>query len=205
MKTKTLLLLALLAVCSCSPHQEGEDSTPPAATTTSIAPATAHESPEALEVKGVGNLYRISPDLYRSGQPKAKGFKNLYNEVGVRSVLNLRQHHRDDSKAKGSGLVLYHHAMAAGKMTEADIEQCLLTIRHAPKPVLIHCMHGSDRTGAIVAAYRIVEQGWSVDDAVAEFKEKRFGYHAFWYPGIPKLLYSIDWDAMRARLDASGK
>lgn len=210
MKHRLILLLLASAVCSCSPNSTGEaapqDQERPAvvasAAPASAAATTTERTPvKPLTLEGVGNLYQVSPDLYRSGQPKPKGFKALYNH-GIRSVLNLREYHNDDKKAAGSGLTLYHHRMAAGGMTESDIEQCLLVLRHAPKPVLVHCMHGSDRTGTIVAAYRIVEQGWSVDDALAELQEKRFGYHAFWYPSIPKLLRSIDWEAMRARLDA---
>ena len=85
-------------------------------------------------------------------------------------------------------------------ITEKDIEECLRIIKRAPKPVLVHCMHGSDRTGTIVAAYRILEQGWSPDDAIAELKEPRFGYHSNVYPYIPNLLKGIDWKDMKKRL-----
>lgn len=73
-------------------------------------------------------------------------------------------------------------------------------IASAPKPVLVHCWHGSDRTGIVVAAYRIVFQKWSMEDAEKEFCDERFGYHEFWYENLLKLLRETDWGAMRARL-----
>ena len=37
--------------------------------------------------------------------------------------------------------------------------------------VLLHCYHGSDRTGASVAMYRIIFENWTIDDAVKEMKQ----------------------------------
>ena len=152
-----------------------------------------------IQLKGVGNLYQVSEELYRSEQPNKKGFANL-KKLGIQSVLNLRKYHTDDDEAKGLNLNLYSYKMSAGNITEEDIEKCIRIIRMAPKPILIHCMHGSDRTGTIVAAYRIVEQNWSVDDAIAELQEKQFGYHEVVYPYIPKLLKSIDWEKFKSNL-----
>jgi protein tyrosine/serine phosphatase len=50
----------------------------------------------------------------------------------------------------------------------------------ANQPVLLHCKHGSDRTGMMTAIYRIVEQGWSKQDAIAEMTQGGFGYHPIW-------------------------
>lgn len=157
---------------------------------------------KALEIcnAGVGNLYRISDDLYRSQQPNRKGFSKL-KEMGIRSVLNLRKYHTDYWKAYGQDFKLFTHKMAAGSVTEKDIEECLRIIKNAPKPILIHCWHGSDRTGTIVAAYRIVMQGWSPVDAIEELKEPCFGYHSKTYPNIPELLKNVNWEEMKKRLD----
>ena len=54
----------------------------------------------------------------------------------------------------------------------------VITIRRASGPVLVHCLHGSDRTGTIVAMYRIVEQGWTREAAIAEMTGGGYGYHA---------------------------
>ncbi len=154
---------------------------------------------EPVSLPGVENCYRISPELYRSAQPEPVGFAALQN-IGVRSVLNLREYHSDTRQARHTSLVLMAYPVAAGELTAADVENCLVLIDRAPKPVLVHCWHGSDRTGTVVAAYRIVFQNWSEEKAEAEFREERFGYHEFWYGNLLKLLRETDWDAMRKRL-----
>ena len=156
---------------------------------------------EPVTIDGVENSYRISEDLYRSAQPEREGFTAL-QKMGVRSVLNLREFHKDTRKARHTQLHLMAYPVAAGEVTAADVENCLALIAGAPKPVLVHCWHGSDRTGTVVAAYRIVFQNWSVEKAVEEFRDERFGYHEFWYGNLLKLLHETDWSAMRERLKA---
>ena len=187
----SLLLLLLTNSCSVQNSEHPKIQNQSGVTNAVVA--------KKIQLKGVGNLYQVSEELYRSEQPDKKGFANL-KKLGIQSVLNLRKYHTDDDEAKGLNLNLYSYKMSAGNITEEDIEKCIRIIRMAPKPILIHCMHGSDRTGTIVAAYRIVEQNWSVDDAIAELKEKQFGYHEVVYPYIPKLLKSIDWEKLKSNL-----
>lgn len=156
---------------------------------------------EPVSIEGVENSYRISNDLYRSAQPERIGFTAL-QKMGVKSVLNLREFHKDTRKARHTQLHLMAYPVAAGEVTAADVENCLALIAGAPKPVLVHCWHGSDRTGIVVAAYRIVYENWSVADAEKEFRDERFGYHEFWYGNLLELLRNTDWAAMRARLKA---
>lgn len=144
-------------------------------------------------------MHRVSPELYRGGQPEPEGFTKL-EQMGVRSVLNLRENRSDVPKAAHTGLHIMEYPMAASKATEADVEACLRLIKDAPKPVLVHCWHGSNRTGIIVAAYRIVFQGWSVEAAEKEFREEAYGHHEFWYGNLTELLRTTDWEAMKQRL-----
>lgn len=159
------------------------------------------QAADPVSIPGVENSYRVSADLYRSAQPEREGFTAL-QQMGIRSVLNLREFHKDTRKARHTQLHLMAYPVAAGELTAADVENCLALIEQAPKPVLVHCWHGSDRTGMIVAAYRIVYQGWSVEEAEKEFREERFGYHEFWYGNLLELLRGTNWAAMRERLKA---
>lgn len=158
------------------------------------------QAADPVQIQGVENSYRICDDVYRSGQPDKEGFTAL-EEMGIRSVLNLREYHKNTRKARHTRLHLMAYPVAASEMTAGDLENCLELIRNAPKPVLVHCWHGSNRTGMVVAAYRIVFQNWSVADAETEFRDKRFGFREFWYKNLLKLLRETDWDAMRARLN----
>ena len=46
--------------------------------------------------------------------------------------------------------------------------------------ILIHCYHGSDRTGASIAMYRIIFENWSTEDALNEMKYGGYGFHPIW-------------------------
>ncbi len=155
--------------------------------------------PEKVKVEDTSNCYRLDANLYRSGQPDDEGFAD-FQKKGIKSVLNLREHHSDSRKAKGTTLALYHYPVAAGKLTREDLMQCMLTVELAPKPIVIHCWHGSDRTGVVCATYRIIKQGWPVEDAVHEFTEGPFGFHSSFYGNLPELLKSIDWEAFKKEL-----
>ncbi|MBR5894975.1 MAG: tyrosine-protein phosphatase [Akkermansia sp.] len=156
-------------------------------------------SAKAVELDGVENLHQVSPVLYRSGQPTPKGFSQL-QQLGVRSVLNLREYHKDTRRAAHTNLQLMAYPVAAGAVTETDVENCLRLLINAPKPVLVHCWHGSDRTGIVVAAWRIVMENRNIAEAEAEFRNDIYGHHEFWYGNLVELLRTTDWDAMRERL-----
>ncbi len=145
------------------------------------------------------NAYRVSDELYRCEQPSTGDVADL-QALGIRSVLNLRKHHRDPDAFAAAGLQLLAQPMDAGQVTEDLLVAALRQFHAAPKPVVVHCWHGSDRTGVFVAAYRIVFQGWSSAAAIDEFRHGGYGYHARWYPNLVELLTNLDGAALRARM-----
>lgn len=134
------------------------------------------------------------------GQPDADEIYSMYTFECIKSVLNLRKHHRDKSKIGKLKLVLYEIPLAAEKITESDLITILRTLKNAPKPILIHCRYGSDRTGAVVAACRIVFENWSEEQAVAELKNPKFGHHTTLYKNIPQLIRKTDWEKIRYKI-----
>lgn len=106
------------------------------------------------------NFYKVDEGVYRSGQPTAKDFKAL-EAIGVTEILNLRRYHSDNKPARDTDLKLHWVKMRAGGLTEEHLLKALRVIRDRKGDILIHCHHGSDRTGAVVAMYRILYQGWT--------------------------------------------
>ncbi len=145
------------------------------------------------------NFFRVSPDLFRSEQPAASDLPAL-RALGIRSLLSLRDHHDEPEKFATAGLVLLRHESSAGSLTEADLLAGLLLLRDAPKPVLVHCWHGSDRTGALVATWRMVVQGWTKEQAVDELVSGGYGFHAKTFPDIVPLLRSLDVEKLKKQL-----
>lgn len=144
----------------------------------------------------IDNFYQIDTWVYRSEQPSRVGMQTLQT-MDVRSILNLREYHNDEREARNTNLKLYHLRWSAGSITEKDLLESMQIIQSAPKPILVHCWHGSDRTGAVIAAYRIVYHHWSVERALDEMVNGPFGHHAKLYPNIQKLFRSISWDEFK--------
>ena len=67
------------------------------------------------------------------------------------------------------GVAHYDYALSSHRfVTRQQIGQVLGIVRDAPKPLLVHCKAGADRTGLVSALYRFVREGESADQADRE-------------------------------------
>lgn len=158
----------------------------------------AHWAVPVIETT-LGNCYRVSGELYRCEQPGKQDIANLQS-LGVRSLLNLRHYHTDAKAFEQAGFKLLLQRMEADELTVDNLVAALRQLRAAPKPVMVHCWHGSDRTGAVVAAYRIVFQDWTPATALDELRHGGFGYHEKSFPNIITLFETLDAADLRQRV-----
>ena len=117
-----------------------------------------------------GNLHAVrAGELYRSAQLSGRELKAAATEYHIKSVLNLRGAHAgqpwyDEEIAAAGELGLAHYDVplsAKRFVTAQEIAAILDIVRRAPKPLLIHCKSGADRTGLVAALYRFVVDGAS--------------------------------------------
>jgi len=145
------------------------------------------------------NYHQVSADLYRSAQPDSAQMQAL-EQSGIKTVLNLRQWNDDGSEAKGTNLVLRRVPMNAAVINDDIVVSALREIRFAQKPMLVHCWHGSDRTGLIVAMYRLVFEHAAKADVLAELRKPEYGYHESYYGGIARCLSDVDVNRIQQRV-----
>ena len=159
---------------------------------------------QPVKTTTVKNLNRVTPRLYRSAQPDAAGMREL-GKLGVKTVVTLRDFNDDDKEARGTKLRLREVDMSAWHIKDEEVAQVLALLRKREDgPFLIHCHHGSDRTGVACAMYRLVEQGWSREDAIRELTAGGYGFHKMW-TNIPRYLRRVDIEKIRKRVDELAK
>lgn len=168
--TKLLMVLLVLVLSGCAMRPDS-------------IPNRAWPQPCDTCVTGVVNFTKVTEKLWRGAQPDQKGFLEL-EKAGVRTVINLRHDHDDLSMLKGSGIRYLWLPMRAWHPDDEALVIFLSTLRRIfadPKlwPVFVHCAEGRDRTGYSIAAFRIVQEGWTVDDAIQEMFDFRF--NAIWF------------------------
>ncbi|BBB24999.1 phosphatase domain-containing putative toxin [Amphritea japonica] len=147
----------------------------------------------------LNNIYRVDEHLYRSEQPDDEAFPQLA-AFGIKAILNLREFHTDEDEAGKTELKLHQLKLRTGKVTENQLIEALRVIKNSKNPILVHCWHGSDRTGTVVAAYRIIEQNWSKEQALDEMINGGYGYHASIFPNLVELINGLDVKRVRAAL-----
>ena len=124
---------------------------------------------------GIGNYDQVNDHLYRGAAPGAEGIQSL-KKFGVQWIIDLRQPHEikngEARLAAAAGLAYTNFPLnGLHAPSSSQVYAVLALISNAPGPVFIHCEHGCDRTGTIVACYRIVHDHWTPADALAEAKK----------------------------------
>lgn len=124
--------------------------------------------------EGILNYGKVSERLYRGAQPDGDGIKSL-KRLGVKLIVNLRmpgEAWKDEAAlAESSGIQYTNFPMTGGgRPNEQQVRQILALFEAAETPVFVHCLHGCDRTGTIVACYRIQHDHWPAAQALREAK-----------------------------------
>ena len=125
--------------------------------------------------EGIGNFGKVNDGLYRGAQPDAVGIKNLAR-LGVKTIINLRITNElwkaEPVEANANGITYTNVPLKGlGRPSDAQVATLLTLMETLPAPVFIHCQFGCDRTGTIVACYRIKHHNWSGKSALEEAKK----------------------------------
>ena len=148
----------------------------PPGTGDSSLPHTARTHGLKRKIKGISNFGEVTPTLFRGGQPSRRGFEALAKN-GIDIVVDTRG---DRTKTEGKEVnrlgmryiaIPWHCPFPHDEV----FASFLRVVRKNPgKKIFVHCRLGDDRTGMMVAAYRMADEGWTADEAMTEMRH--FGF-----------------------------
>ncbi|WP_413295199.1 tyrosine-protein phosphatase [Bdellovibrio sp. HCB185ZH] len=121
-------------------------------------------------------------NLYRSAQLDPLEFKRYIKKYKIQSIINLRGAEplslwwqQELAVSKQFGVIHYDIPMTAEEIPHRkNLLKLLDLLNMAPRPILIHCQGGADRSGEASAIYQMVYQGKSKEEAL---KQLTFKYH----------------------------
>jgi protein tyrosine/serine phosphatase len=140
---------------------------------------TAADSSEKHAAEGVPNFGIINEHLYRGAQPTSVGFETL-RRLGVQRVVRLSMgeegSNAEEREVRGLGMDFVAIPWSTQHdPTDDQVTAFLSAMRDAhDQRVFVHCKAGSDRTGVMIALYRIAADGWPASAAVSEMEAFHF-------------------------------
>jgi protein tyrosine/serine phosphatase len=127
-----------------------------------------------LEAPGVPNFHQVSQQVYRGAQPTDEGFASL-SKLGIKTVIDLRElgeHSQADEKRIVEAGGMHYISVPMKGMSTPTNEQVSKVIGlfedSSAGPVFVHCRRGADRTGGVIAVYRIEHDHWESGRALDE-------------------------------------
>ena len=134
--------------------------------------------------KDLPNFAQVNGNLYRGAQPTEAGIKKLA-AMGVKTVIDLRgadeRAKKEEAWAQNAGIKFINIPLDNWNRPKdsriAEIEKLLDATEN--QPVFVHCRRGADRTGTVIAVYRITHDGWDARRANEEAESFGFGWWQF--------------------------
>lgn len=145
-------------------------------------------APEAIP-----NFSQVKIGVWRGGQPTAEGWKQL-KSLGVKWVVKHNtERESSDNLAKSNGMQVIHLPITLKQQTIGKPKSKTLNAAVSAlgrEGTFVHCLHGEDRTGLVVGAYRVKVEQWTKIDAYEEMKLHGFhpmlrGLYWSWQEDVP--------------------
>ena len=143
---------------------------------------------QKISIPGVPNAGKVTDHLYRGAQPSLNNLGEL-KKLGVTTIIDLRAESshtalEEQTRAEALGMRFIRVPISSfSTPSNAELLRYFEILRDAPdQTVFVHCEFGRDRTGVMIAAYRIAFQKWSAEHALNEMNS--FGFHHRWHPSM---------------------
>ncbi len=119
----------------------------------------------ALYTAEQGNFHPITVgEAYRSAQMDGDRLKDYINNYNIKSILNLRgraaeeKWYAEEMKVSAEYKVKHYDLFlsAYSQPTPEETRNLLALFKAAPRPILIHCQAGADRSGLVAAMWKVI-------------------------------------------------
>ena len=133
----------------------------------------------------IANFHEVEEGFFRGGQPDEKGIEAL-KTLGIQTVISFRNEKKiiewERELVEKNGMSFISIPLTWRKGPTDEKVHYFLNIVSQPdrRPLFIHCREGRDRTGAMVALYRIAWQRYPIEEAYRE--AKHFGFRERIFP-----------------------
>ena len=144
-----------------------------------------------IKINGIKNFHKVSEVLYRGAQPNENGYKELA-KLGIKTVVDLRVIPQDKELIKSLGMQPIQIPINPLDMKDKYAKEFLSIMANpANYPVFVHCRYGSDRTGTMVALYRIYFQHWTKENALKEMTSDKYGFNEI-FANLKQYIHSVN-------------
>lgn len=140
-------------------------------------------NPTAISSDDICNFHQVDAQVYRGGRPRPTAFPKLL-EIGIRTIIDLEEEEaaaREKEEVEKINLGLSANRqiqfislpigpeeIEVDGVSHEKLKTLFAQMRDTQRPIFIHCFHGKDRTGAVVAIYRLLMQQKSFTETYEE-------------------------------------
>ena len=160
--------------------------------------------PAEIPPPAIPNFHQVNDRVFRGGQPPSQTWPDLA-KLGVTLVVDLRREDEHSSVAEAqsvqaAGMRYINIPMKGVVAPGTEQVNKILGLLNSQDRIFIHCKRGSDRTGAMIACYRIEHDHWDRKRALAEAKSFGMSWDQF---GLKHYVMAFQPSANRVAFDFS--